>query len=100
MKRQIENDKLQIYFKRTHNSIHKLLYLREENCETLPQCIESLLDELFAADELLWGNQFFAQLIFNVQSLKFCIDEFKKFRSRVFYCENICDKIYQQMEGK
>jgi len=99
MERQdISIDVLKAYFKRTHNSIHKLLYLREENCKTLKECIESLLSELHAGQYICGDNPYFGQLIFNIQSLVFCIDDYKVYRSRIFKCENICDSIYKKME--
>jgi hypothetical protein len=95
--RNIPKDRLKLYFKRVHNSIHKLLYLKEENCATLDECIESFLDELYGAENVCGDIPYFIQLIFNVQSLKYCIDDYKKFRSRIFKCENICDSIYKNM---
>ena len=97
-RKEIPTNRLMIYFKRSHNSIHKLLYLKEEKCPTLEDCIDSFMDELFAADSICWESPYFVQLIWNVQSLKFCMEDYKKYRSRIFKCENICDSIYKKME--
>jgi hypothetical protein len=90
---EITNEALCLYFSRVHNNIHKLLYLKEENNPNLTNNINDLILELVSADELCWNNPYFVQLIFNIQSLKYKLDNFKQFRSHIFKCENICDGI-------
>lgn len=93
-------NRLQVYFKRTHGSIHKLLHLIEEKSPTLEKCIDSLLTELYGADSLCWENTFFTQLLFNIQALKLLQDDYGRFRSQIFKCEGICDSIYGRLEVK
>ena len=88
---------LKVYFNKTYKNIHKLLFLREEDCPTLMKCIDNLVIELCGADDLLWENYYFAQLIFNVQALKM-VDEYTTFKSQVFKCLKLCDSLSKQLD--
>ena len=95
----IKDEDLKKYFHRTHKSIHKLLYLFEEKDSNLLNNINDLILELVSGDDLLWNNSYFTQLIFNIQTLKYKIDNYKDFRSQIFKCINICDNIVNNLKG-
>ena len=86
-----------IYFERTYRSIHKLLYLKDENNPFLEDNIIDLVLELVSGDEILYNNTFFVHLIFNVQALRYRENK-AEFRKQALKCMSICDSISKKLK--
>jgi len=94
----IDSDNLIKYFKAMIGRIYKLLPMKEEKCLTLEKYLEALMNELAGGNKLLLDDYMFIMLLCDIQIL-FTIEDLKEYKSQVFKCIKICEKIIQKLDG-
>ena len=76
--------------------IFKLLPLKEESCNTLTENISSIIFELGGLNSLLGNKQEMITIISVLEALK-CEENMKMYRSQVFKCTNLVDKVFKSI---
>lgn len=92
---QLPDESLFNYLDRVINSIFKCLPLKENECETLEQHLESTLRELIGNKKLILQLNNDALFLSLLGTLNNLIDEdnFKKYRSDIFKCIGLVNKL-------
>ena len=94
----IDNENLIKYFKSLIGRIYKLLPMKEEKCLTLEKYLDNLMNELAGGNELILDDYIFIMLLCDIQIL-FTIENIDTYKSQVFKCIKVCEKIIQQLGG-
>ena len=95
----IEDINIDKYFNSLVNKVFKLLPLKEENSDTLPKYINSLLVELCGANRLIQefsSDSRYLTLISTIEGLN-CINDFNTYRSEVFKCIDLIKKMHSDL---
>jgi len=98
------------YFEELINKIFKLLSMHFEDknygkfydgtWNTLDKYLYSLLCELAGGNKLIINDKYFIELLVNLENLQDIKVEYKLYRSQIFKCIGICEKIINNLNNQ
>lgn len=96
---------IELYKKKMHSSIIKLLYFKEENNPTLQEYFETVLWELGGFNSLTGFQVIMIEIISNIEearreNLKGKQLNFKKYRKLILDSMSLVDKLFMEFENK
>ncbi len=104
----INNETMVAYFEHLINKIFKLLSMHFEDrnygkfytgsWKTLDTYLHSLLCELAGGNELILDDKYFIELLNNLENLKDTKSQYEIYRSQIFKCIEICEKIIGNLD--
>lgn len=95
---EINNETMVEYFQTLLGKIYKLLPMLEENCLSLDCYLYSLLCEIAGGNKLIYEDKYFIELLNTLENLSSIKGQYKKYRSQVLKCTNLCDKIVNNLK--
>lgn len=104
---EISNEIMVEYFQSLLGRIYKLLPMHKDDknynkmpsaWETLDDYLYSLLCEIAGGNKLILEDKRFIELLNNLENLFAIKEEYKKYRSQVFKCTNLCKKIIDTLK--
>lgn len=95
---EIDSETMVEYFQLLINKIFKLLPMKEQNILTLDDYTYSILQEIAGGNKLILNDKYFVELLCNLENLSEIKGDYKKYRSQIFKCINICQKIIDNLK--